>query len=557
MQRQEAETIIREYMKPIFGFMLKRCANEQDAEDLTQEIVLRAFRALLTREDIADVRKFIWTIAHNGLSNYYRDSKRSWAGVSLDEIAEVTAAKQEDLSADLILRETTDRLQREIAYLSQLQRRIVVAYYYENKKQSDIAAELGLPLGTIKWHLFEAKKELKKGMDTVRTVGELKFNPVRFGLMGLCGSVGRYGTGEFFRSALAQNIVYTVYQEAKTVREIADALGVSPVYVESEIEQLEENGFLLRVGDAYRANLLINDQTGNTKAIHRLQERMYTRAAALIANDLYEELIASGLLQSEHILCGYAEQTTMTSGTRRDDNYLLWSLIPYIAALSGDEQREEPITFDEVATIRPDGGQYIAHVTVQPTDPEEQQRLERMTQWCGPCWCYDEDYALWACDSQWSVRRNGEGQFYTGNHNLSLLRRLDEGDLSKTELARLAEQGFIKTVTHEERDWVKTALQIVRIDDRPTVEELLAVGKRVKDRHKDELQVLKRDYVRAVLADTPSHLRKVQEYLMQSIFYSDGWFLLYCMTELVNNGKLKPPTKDQKKSVTTLMVALH
>ena len=71
MNRQDAERITTEYLKPIFGFALKRCQNAEDAEDLSQEIVLKAFRALLSRDDIADVGKFIWTIAHNALSNYY------------------------------------------------------------------------------------------------------------------------------------------------------------------------------------------------------------------------------------------------------------------------------------------------------------------------------------------------------------------------------------------------------------------------------------------------------------------------------------------------------
>ena len=49
MRRQDAENIITEYLKPIFGFALKRCKSTQDAEDLSQEIVLRAFRALLAK----------------------------------------------------------------------------------------------------------------------------------------------------------------------------------------------------------------------------------------------------------------------------------------------------------------------------------------------------------------------------------------------------------------------------------------------------------------------------------------------------------------------------
>ena len=76
MKRQDIENTITEYLKPVFGFALKRCKSIHDAEDLSQEIVLRAYRALLAKEDIADMGKFIWTVAHNTLSNYYRDAAK-------------------------------------------------------------------------------------------------------------------------------------------------------------------------------------------------------------------------------------------------------------------------------------------------------------------------------------------------------------------------------------------------------------------------------------------------------------------------------------------------
>ena len=86
MNRQDVEKAITEYLKPIFGFALKRCKSIHDAEDLSQEIVTKAFRALLAKDRIADMGKFIWAVAHNTLSNYYRDTAKSMVGVSIDEV---------------------------------------------------------------------------------------------------------------------------------------------------------------------------------------------------------------------------------------------------------------------------------------------------------------------------------------------------------------------------------------------------------------------------------------------------------------------------------------
>ena len=361
MNKQEAEKVIAEYVKPIFGFALKRCSTQEDAEDLSQEIVLKAYKSLLIKENIQDVGKFIWTIAHNTLSNYYRDNAKVKIGVPIETIAETLVDPKGPFEEEDD-REIIGRLQKEIAYLSKLQRRIVIAYYFENRKQAEIAEALQVPVGTVKWHLFEAKKELKRGMEKMREASELKFNPIKFDSWGLSGSLGSKSPDEFLRSTLAQNICYLVRKDARTVEEIADALGVSPVFVESEAEFLEEYGLLLQQKDKYIANFIIEEPT---EELLTLQENMYEQAAELFVNDLYEELMSSGILNDEGIACGQTVENSDGGVPQKDTNFLLWSLIPYIIAWSGEKQTEE-ISFEEVATLRPDGAENIYYASVLP-----------------------------------------------------------------------------------------------------------------------------------------------------------------------------------------------
>ena len=187
----------------------------------------------MKRDDISDPDSFIRAVAHNALSNYYRDSANFMVGVPLDEVAGLV----EDPDAESIRFRGRHRnievdSRREIAYLSKTQRQIVIAYYFENRRQADIAKALGIPWppGTVKWHLFEAKKELKRGIGKMRNTSELGFNPIRFSAYGINGSTGTKDTEDTFRSVLTQNICYCVRNTARSVNEIADALGVSPVY---------------------------------------------------------------------------------------------------------------------------------------------------------------------------------------------------------------------------------------------------------------------------------------------------------------------------------------
>lgn len=552
MNRQEVEKTIAEYLKPIFGFALKRCKNVHDAEDLSQEIVTRAFRALLIKEDVADMRKFIWTVAHNVLSNYYRDTAKSAANVPIDEVAELIA----DPSAEIVVDDRSNaihRLRTEIAYLSKQQRRIVIAYYFENRRQADIAAELGVSIGTVKWHLFEAKKELKRGMDKMRETSELKFNPIRFESYGLSGSLGTKSLDEFFRSALSQNVCYCVRNQAKTINEIAEELGVSPVYVESEAAFLEEYGFLLAEKKKYIVNFIIDEPSPELFAV---QNEMYRCAAELFANELYDELLSTGILDDPDILCGQTDEPVSAANPpKADRNFVLWSLIPYIAARCGRGLAKQRISFEEVATYRPDGGHNICHASVASGKTGLPEEWEHMKNWIGPMWNgQDDDPHMWQIDSEYSDRMSFQERNIPEEQRrtIALFKEEKEHLLSKQDYAWLAELGYIKTNGDYDGQF-QSAWQIVILNSKEIRDKLLAIGTRIKERHRAELETLKAPFVQAMLAGIPPHLRKAREHELQYVFHSDGWFLLYCVIVLLKNGKLQTPTEGQRKSLMTLL----
>ncbi len=325
--------------------------------------------------------------------------------------------------------------------------------------------------GTVKWHLFEARKELKKGMDIMGKVSELKFNPIKFEMCGTSGSLGTMGANSnFFRSALSQSIVYAVWKEDKTINEIANCLGVSPVYVESEAEYLAEYGFLIETKGKFRCNILLDEPTNEIIDLH---DEMYLKAAKLFANDLYDELINSGILNDKRILCGQTDQPiSMTATERADDNFILWALIPYIAALSGENLMDKSISFDEAATIRPDGGHNICYASIMGTGIKRPMYFDSMLRWNGPCW-YGRNNILWQIDSEWSGRRVDDRYFEKANHVLSLFSREMEGMLEEDEYIYIADMGMVKTTC--DNTGFKSVWQIVCLMDIDIKNELVAL----------------------------------------------------------------------------------
>lgn len=554
MNKQDAEKYAMEYLKPVFGFVLKRCSNVDDAQDLSQEIILKAYRTFLIRDDIDDVGKFIWTIAHNTLSNHYRRQQVQFSSsITLEEISDIWRDSSVDIEGDLISKETENQLQREIAYLSKMQRRIVIAYYYENKKQDEIAKELNIPTGTVKWHLFEAKKELKRGMETMRKSSELKFNPIRFEYCGIGGSLGSKGNcGAFFRSVLSQNIAYVIWKEAKTINQIADALGVSPVYIENEVEYLEKYCFLLKKGDKYLCNILLDEPN---EKINRLHDEMYEKAARIFANELFDELMHSDIWEDEKLYGGCTDDVFDSQITVKDRNFFLWSLIPYIISRSGEKYMDHSVSMEQAATHRPDGGFNICHASIMNPDVEPAKYWDSMHQWFGPCWHVSDNMMLWQIDSEWSDTRIQDMVFQIEvPRTLAMLNRYLNGEcLSVDEYTYLIEKGYLNNIG-QPGEKGKTVVQAVVIDGNETNKKLLSIGNRVREKYLNELEALKKPFVDEILKETPRQLQIMQRYVLQFMFCADGWFLLHCMKELVNNGKLKLPTEAQKRALMTVLV---
>ena len=550
MTREDAESVTVRMAKPVLAYLSARCTSVEDAEDLSQEILFRAYRTLLGRNDVGDPERYVWRCVRNGLANYYRGKARLSVGIPLDEVADCLP-DPEDPYTERDDGETVTKLRSEIAFLSAERRRIVAAYYFDHRTTEIIARDLGIPAGTVKWHLFEARKELKERLKQVRDTEQLSFHPIRFTKVMTNGGVGSMGGNDrFFRSILSQNIAYSVYREPKSVREIAKDLGVSPVYVEGEADFLEEYGFLIRRGDRYSANILIEEPDSEECA---LREKIYDRGAELIGDGLCNALISSGLLEdTDHLWGGVSGPMSMTENPPRDRNLMLWTLVPYLAAVSGQklQEAEAKVSFEEAATVRPDGGHNICEAWIEPDGIKP---ILPESCWCGPCWNRWDGFCIWQTDSPWSGRRVTDNYTAEAMQDRSLLIALSGGaELRPEETARLCERGYIAAV--RENGCVKTGFRCVWIDGGDMNRRLIGVGDRAKENCWEEIRKLKQPYIDMVLKRTPERLRTMQAFGLGYLFHSDGAFIYRCMKRLLDTGRLTLPEEPLRRSLTLAVI---
>ena len=132
--------------------------------------------------------------------------------------------------------------------------------------------------------------------------------------------------------------------------------------------------------------------------------------------------------------------------------------------------------------------------------------------------------------------------------HLKLLARMERGErLSADEYALLAQRGIVRMEQGEPK------LLIVRIKDAAANARLLSLGTELKKECENVWAGAKEEYVQAVLADTPKHLRRARAFMLQYLFGADGWFLIYVLKDLMESGRLRQPAEEQKKSLMTVI----
>ncbi|MEM7440584.1 MAG: sigma-70 family RNA polymerase sigma factor [Pseudomonadota bacterium] len=144
----------------IKGFLIKAGASPQMAEECAQDVMVTLWhKAHLFDATRASAATWIFTIARNKRIDALRKALRS----EPDDLP--WGPEAEPAQADALgLKEETARLVQAIATLPCQQRAVIERAYFGDKTQSELAAELGLPLGTIKSRMRLAMDRLRKAM---------------------------------------------------------------------------------------------------------------------------------------------------------------------------------------------------------------------------------------------------------------------------------------------------------------------------------------------------------------------------------------------------------
>jgi len=158
----DIETVVALHQPRVFRFLLAQLHDRDAAETLTQETFLRAWSARASFREDCSVATWLIHIALNLARDHTRTGRfRFWKRISTSavDVAEVAATiPNRDGSAEshLIAQQRIKLIWETVADLSPRQRTIFLLRFLEEMDIPEIASVTGLPLGTVKSHLYRA-----------------------------------------------------------------------------------------------------------------------------------------------------------------------------------------------------------------------------------------------------------------------------------------------------------------------------------------------------------------------------------------------------------------
>jgi RNA polymerase sigma-70 factor (ECF subfamily) len=158
------EEIVRLHRRKVFNLAYKFVGRQDEAEDLTQEIFLRIFKALHTFDRRANFSTWLISISRNLCIDHYRSLRKERETMARDVDASVLtpASAERSPHGHLEQRDLKQLIRTALAELPPALREAVVLRDLQEFSYLEIAARLNLPEGTVKSRINRGRLELAR-----------------------------------------------------------------------------------------------------------------------------------------------------------------------------------------------------------------------------------------------------------------------------------------------------------------------------------------------------------------------------------------------------------
>jgi RNA polymerase sigma-70 factor (ECF subfamily) len=156
-EREAFDTLVERHQRSVYRLCYRFVNNHEDADDLVQEVFIKAFRGIKRFRGDSSVATWLYRIAVNTCLSF-----RSTRRPMMEELRDSSAAEADDPIERLEKDERSRRLREAVSRLPDRQRATLILKVYHELKHEDVARIMGTTVGTTKANLFHALTNLKR-----------------------------------------------------------------------------------------------------------------------------------------------------------------------------------------------------------------------------------------------------------------------------------------------------------------------------------------------------------------------------------------------------------
>jgi RNA polymerase sigma-70 factor (ECF subfamily) len=164
--RMAFHRLVDHFQPEIYRMIFYRTHSRMDAEDLTQDVMLKAYKHITRLKSPEVFRSWLYRIAVNRVKDYYRRQKfQSLFGfVSMDqegfhETGEMAAAPEVD--GGMSKKDFWKQIGRMLTRLSALEKEVFLLRFFDQLTIKEMSAALHKSESTIKTHLYRALRKIR------------------------------------------------------------------------------------------------------------------------------------------------------------------------------------------------------------------------------------------------------------------------------------------------------------------------------------------------------------------------------------------------------------
>jgi RNA polymerase sigma-70 factor (ECF subfamily) len=167
------EQIVRQHWRKVFNLAYKFVGRHDEAEDLTQDIFLKIFKALKTFDRRANFQTWLISISRNLCIDHYRSVRKERETMARDVDASelVPVSRERGPYGELEQVDLKHLIRLALAELPPTLRQAVVLRDLQEFSYQEIADQLGLPEGTVKSRINRGRLELARQLKRLQAQG--------------------------------------------------------------------------------------------------------------------------------------------------------------------------------------------------------------------------------------------------------------------------------------------------------------------------------------------------------------------------------------------------